>query len=45
MLFEGWKLGRLLRRYKDIETTTPHADRRLVFYTDHWNHFFLFVFL
>lgn len=40
MLFEGWRLGRLHRRNKEIETPTPLADRNFIFYRNHLNHFF-----
>lgn len=42
MLFEGWKQSRLFRRYKEIDTPTPHVDRKADCYTDHLNPFFFF---
>lgn len=38
MLFERWRQGGLLRRYKERETPIPHADRNAAGYTDHLNH-------
>lgn len=38
MLFERWRQGGLLRRYKERDTPIPHADRNAAGYTDHLNH-------
>lgn len=38
MLFERWRQGGLLRRYKEMDTPIPRADRKAAGYTDYLNH-------